>query len=98
MLIGGMPYRDCYQWVIGGLIIGSLLIAEGCGWRRSGKELVEKHCTECHTLFPIEAAHKTSREWRITVSRMKRYGVRMNNRRTQKLIEYLSRTYGPKAP
>ncbi|MGA1790677.1 MAG: hypothetical protein ACMUIM_04265 [bacterium] len=72
-----------------------LMAGPGCLGRLSGKELVQDRCTRCHTLFPVEAARKTSREWRITVSRMIKYGARLSNKEIRILIDYLTDTYGP---
>ena len=72
-----------------------LMAGPGCLGRHSGKELVQDRCTKCHNLFPVEAARKTSREWRITVSRMIKYGARLSNKEIRILIDYLTDTYGP---
>ena len=73
----------------------TLMAGSGCLGTRSGKELVQDRCTECHTLFQVEASRKTSREWRITVSRMIDYGASLNNKEIRTLIDYLTNTYGP---
>ena len=76
-------------------IVIILMALAGCLGVRSGKELVQDRCTECHTLFPVEAARKTSREWRITVSRMIDYDASLSNKEIRILIDYLTNTYGP---
>ena len=80
------------------LILMILMAGPGCLGRHSGRELVQDRCTECHTLFQVEASRKTSREWRITVSRMIDYGARLSNKEIRILIDYLTYTYGPEKP
>jgi len=59
------------------------------------KRLVTERCTRCHTLAPIEVAHKTHREWETTIYRMMDKGARLDSREAKAVIDYLSQTYGP---
>jgi len=88
-------YRSRIRFIVCAAMLLILMAGPGCLGRRSGRELVQNRCTECHTLFQVEASRKTSREWRITVSRMIDYGARISNKEIRILIDYLTDTYGP---
>ena len=60
----------------------------------SGQALVEERCTRCHLLAPIEVAAKSRQEWENTVWRMVDLGAKLSDREAERVIEYLSATYG----
>lgn len=62
------------------------------------EQLVQERCTRCHTLAPIEVSRKTPEEWEHTVYRMIGKGARLSDAEAERLIDYLSQTYGPRTP
>ncbi|HIE37458.1 MAG TPA: hypothetical protein EYH30_07600 [Anaerolineales bacterium] len=75
-----------------------LLLAARCGRDMPPEQLVEVHCTRCHTLAPIEVARKTVEEWEVTVYRMIRRGARLDEEEARAVIEYLGEAYGAEGP
>ena len=57
--------------------------------------LVQKKCIECHTHTILEISHYTRQEWKIIISRMIDYGVKLNNRQINELVDYLTRLPSP---
>ena len=76
-------------------LLGLLAMGYGCYGRSSGKQLVQKKCINCHTNTIIEISQYTRREWKIIISRMIDYGVKLNNRQLNELVDYLTRAYSP---
>jgi cytochrome c5 len=60
-----------------------------------GKTLLEQRCTKCHSLDRVTSAHKTSDEWKTTVTRMVGKGAELTTDEQTALIEYLAKAYGP---
>jgi len=87
-----------YSRIFYSAILGLLIIGNGCYWPISGQKVLQKKCINCHTLAIIEGSRKTRREWKITISRMIEYGVRLNSRQIRELANYLTLTYGPENP
>ena len=71
-------------------LLGFLIMGNGCYGHNSGKELVQKKCIHCHTHTIIEESQYTRREWKIIISRMIDYGVQLNNRQINELVNYLT--------
>lgn len=65
-----------------------------CRLSSSGEELVQKECTRCHTLAPLQVAANPEYEWRNTVYRMIAHGANLSHREAEEVIEYLALTYG----
>ena len=76
-------------------LLGLLVVGYGCYGRSSGKQLVQKKCMDCHTNTIIEISQYTRREWKIIISRMIDYGVKLNKRQINELVDYLTRAYSP---
>jgi len=83
--------------IVLGLIVLIAVVVGGCS-RQPPEELVEEHCTDCHTMAIIEASGKTDQECVATVSRMIELGAGLNDRQAQEVIDYLSGTYGAESP
>lgn len=62
---------------------------------QSGAELLEGHCSTCHTLDQVQRASKTQAEWETSVIRMIGLGAELTEYEAQLLIEHLAETYGP---
>ena len=75
------------------LLLILLCGSSACG-APSGEELVERHCTICHQLAPIEVAEKSLPEWERTVWRMVDLGAKLSDKEAEAVIEYLSDTRG----
>jgi len=76
-------------------LLAAVVILAACLPTASDEELVQERCgTGCHTMAPIEASQKTEDEWRNTVYRMIDKGAELNDREAQRVIDYLSETYG----
>ena len=58
-----------------------------------GQALTEERCTKCHTLERVEAAKKTSEEWKTTVERMVGNGAELDEAEQEAVIKYLSEAY-----
>ncbi len=80
------------------IILCLLLVAIRCGGGTPPERLVQERCTRCHTLAPIQVARKTPEEWTRTVYRMIDKGARLSDAEAERVIEYLSETYGPSGP
>lgn len=59
---------------------------QGCG------ELLDKNCTSCHykTRICQKIGQKSKRGWKITVKRMLRYGLQLDARQQEQIIECLN--------
>jgi hypothetical protein len=60
----------------------------------SGKELVERHCTACHLMAPIEVAEKSYQDWKRTVWRMVDLGAKLSDKEAETVIDYLTTIHG----
>ena len=89
-----------YRRVVISLLLGIwlLFLFVRCQGEVPPEQLVQERCTRCHTLAPIEAARKTPEEWTRTVYRMIGRGARLSDAEAERVIEYLSETYGPSGP
>jgi nitrate/TMAO reductase-like tetraheme cytochrome c subunit len=86
------------SWVLL-VVVGvvGLAVMVGCS-QPSAQELVEERCVGCHALTIIETSQKTRQEWEETVDRMVAKGARLDDRQVEKVIDYLTETYGAEAP
>lgn len=75
-------------------LLGAAVLGQ-CGSSQTGEQLVQQRCTKCHTLGPIEVAHKTRKEWEDTVYRMIQRGANLSDAEAQKVIDYLAQAHGP---
>jgi mono/diheme cytochrome c family protein len=62
-----------------------------------GKELVESHCTLCHSLTRVTSAQRSSKEWAATVKNMMSRGVSATPEEIQSMTSYLSTQFGSKS-
>lgn len=94
MLRGGLA-RAYHLWPILGIlaILGALV--SGCTLRASGQELVQRECTRCHTLAPIEVEGRTQSQWEDVVRRMVEHGADLRAGHVERVVEYLAENYGP---
>jgi competence protein ComEA len=58
-----------------------------------GKAILERTCTQCHSLDRITSASKTTDGWTSTVDRMIGKGAKLTDAEKTALIAYLSETY-----
>lgn len=79
------------------VMVSMIAVTAGCVGK-SPEELVEERCSEYHTLTTVKVARKTHDEWEATVKRMVDWGARLNDQQVQKVVDYLSETYGDTVP
>ncbi|MFA7280616.1 MAG: c-type cytochrome, partial [Sterolibacterium sp.] len=98
-------YSGSRLWLIALALLGSvslfwhaqLLAAES----KSGKELVNEHCADCHKavegggLGRISEARRTPEGWDMTVARMTLiHGTKLSSAERQAIVKYLADTMG----
>jgi hypothetical protein len=94
---GRFAFTRRYWLALTSILLFSLLIS-ACNLQPTGQELVEKQCTQCHTLAPIEVKSRTRSEWEVIVYRMIANGAKLNKRQGGRVVDYLSSEYGPESP
>lgn len=88
--------RDTQRfWVTLILLVMLSILLAGCTLRASGQELVQRECTRCHTLAPIEVKDRTRAGWEDVVYRMIEHGADLSEGQAQRVIDYLAENYGP---
>ncbi len=55
----------------------------------SAEQIVKNRCNACHSVSIVYKARKTKDEWTMTIERMMRYGLRLNEEEKEDVIEYL---------
>lgn len=75
-------------------ISSSVLISTAIASSDSPEEIIEKHCTSCHTKSPILIKkNKESRgDWEKTIDRMIKYGAQLSQEERETIINYLQKT------
>jgi mono/diheme cytochrome c family protein len=61
-----------------------------------GASLLEARCTDCHSIDRVKKAKKTHDQWARNVARMVDKGAQLNATEQSVVIDYLSKTYGPR--
>ena len=62
------------------------------------KALMEKTCgTTCHSVDVVTSQRMTENEWNATVQTMVARGAKASDAQVKILVEYLAKTFGPKA-
>jgi cytochrome c5 len=59
-----------------------------------GSDLVERACSNCHTLDNVLQVRKNRTDWDTTVHLMRNYGMDMSEEDMKTVIDYLSSYYG----
>jgi cytochrome c5 len=62
----------------------------------AAKKILDNACTTCHDLDLVSSAHYTKEEWQGVVNSMIAKGASLDNKDAPVLVEYLTKTYGPK--
>jgi cytochrome c5 len=70
--------------------------AGGDDTEAAGKALVSGVCSSCHGADLITAKQASRTEWQGIVDRMKSYGMNLDEKQTNMLLDYLVKHYGPK--
>src|SRR5262245_46450033 len=70
--------------------------AGGAGNDAAGKKILEESCTSCHDLDLVSGQHLSKDEWQQIVNSMVAKGAAVGEKDAPVLIDYLTRTYGPK--
>ncbi len=55
----------------------------------SAEQIVKNRCSACHSVSIVYKARKTKDEWTMTIERMISYGLRLNEKEKEEVIEYL---------
>lgn len=63
-----------------------------------GRSLVANKCTQCHEAYLIESAELDAEGWVDIIEYMESLGAEVADEEKEVMIEYLTATYGPKAP
>ncbi|GEM_PF-1579590 len=61
-----------------------------------GKGKVLEKCNTCHGLNSISRSKRTAKEWRKLIGRMINYGLEIDEKDLETVIEYLSKCCGRK--
>src|SRR5678815_3155458 len=64
----------------------------------AGKAIVNGVCTTCHAADLITGKSASRTEWKDVVDRMKTYGLSLDDKQTNTLLDYLAKNHGPKQP
>jgi cytochrome c5 len=59
-----------------------------------GADVVQRSCSMCHALDHVTQIRKSRSDWENTVNLMLTYGLQISDDDRQKVIDYLSATYG----
>ncbi len=94
-MIRGRGGRTCRLWAVLSTLAILSVLAAGCTLRARGQDLVERECTRCHTLAPVEVKDRTRTEWDQVVQRMIEHGAGLSKGQAQTVVDYLAETYGP---
>ena len=62
----------------------------------AGKAIVNGVCTTCHASDLITGKSASRAEWKDVVDRMKTYGLSLDDKQTNTLLDYLAKNHGPK--
>jgi cytochrome c5 len=62
----------------------------------AAKKLLEESCTACHDLDLVAGQHLSKDEWQQVVGSMVAKGASIENKDVPVLVDYLTKTYGPK--
>lgn len=60
----------------------------------SGKVLLQRSCTACHSLDSIQARRLSREDWSLELDKMRAMGAKIANRKA--LLDYLVSAYGVK--
>ena len=76
-----------------GVGIAVLLLAGAGSKTPTGKVLLQRSCTACHSLDAIQARRLSREDWSLELDKMISMGAKVRNRKA--LLDYLAATYGP---
>jgi cytochrome c5 len=62
----------------------------------AGKKILEETCTTCHDLDLVSGQHLSKEEWQQIVNSMVAKGAALADKDAPVLVDYLTKTYGPK--
>ena len=60
----------------------------------SGKAVLMKVCTQCHSADPIATLQRTRDEWKDTIDAMKGYGAEASDEDLGIILDYLVKNFG----
>jgi competence protein ComEA len=72
----------------------SLPIAQAA--QEDNKALFERACTKCHTLTAVTDQHNSPARWSNVVDKMVARGADITDEEIVKIIDYLSKNFGPR--
>jgi cytochrome c5 len=70
--------------------------AQGGGNDAEAKKVLETACTACHDLDLVSDQHLSKDDWQALVNSMIAKGASVDNKDVPMLVDYLTKTYGPK--
>ena len=70
--------------------------AQGGDSDAAAKKILEDTCTACHDLDLVSDQHLTKDEWVSIINSMVAKGANLGDKDKPVLVDYLSKTYGPK--
>jgi mono/diheme cytochrome c family protein len=63
-----------------------------------GRELVERACSQCHSLETVLRSRFGRRQWEARIDEMIAKGARLSDEDIDVIADYLATHYGPPAP
>lgn len=76
------------------IVANTIAVADGELPEDEGRDIVEYACTQCHDLYQVTQARKTSRQWQYLVNQMINQGAPIEDHEVETVVRYLAKHFG----